>query len=124
MGYGHDQGFYYPPDMETSHGPHVGQSGPQVNPSALARFEFDNPLTRGLSDLTTRISALELRQQEMGHNIKHNTSLTQESWGMLSSIHYDWNHGPADPYPASIPRSRLAVLSLVKAWGGRLSVPR
>ena len=43
--YGHDQGFYYPSCMGASHGPKVG-------PSASARFEYDNPLTRGLSDLT------------------------------------------------------------------------
>ena len=84
-GYGHDQGFYYPLGMGTS-------QGPQVGPSALARFEFDNPVTRGLSDLTTWMNALELLQEEIGHNLEHNTSLTQESWGMLSFMHYDWNH--------------------------------
>ena len=44
-GYGHAQGFYSPSGMGASHGPKVG-------PSASARFEYDNPLTRGLSDLT------------------------------------------------------------------------
>ena len=82
MGYGHDQGFYYPLGMGTS-------QGPQVGPSASAHFEFDNPLTQGLSDLTTRVGALELRQEEIGHNLDHNTSLTQENWGMLFSMHYD-----------------------------------
>ena len=62
MGYSHDQGFYYPLGMQTSHGPQVGPSRPQVGPSVSARFEFDNPLTWGLSDLTTQINALELRQ--------------------------------------------------------------
>ena len=66
---------------------------PQVGPSALARFEFDNPLTRGLSDLTARVNAMELCQEEIGHNLDHNTSLTQESWGMLSSMHYNYYHG-------------------------------
>ena len=73
-GYRHDQGFYYPSGMGASH-------GPQVSPSALARFEYDNPLTRGLSDLTAQVSAMELRQEELGHSLDHNTSLTQESWG-------------------------------------------
>ena len=86
MGHGHDQGFYYPSGMGTT-------QGPQVGPSASARFEFDNPLTRGLSDLTARMNAMELRQEEIGHNLEHNTSLTQESWGMISSMHYDWHHG-------------------------------
>ena len=54
MGYSHDQGFYYPSGMGTSH-------GPQVSPSASARFEYDYPLMRGLSDLTARVGALELR---------------------------------------------------------------
>ena len=58
-----------------------------------ARFEFDNPLTQGLSDLTARVNAMELRQEEIGHNLDHNTSLTQESWGMLSSMHYNYYHG-------------------------------
>ena len=73
-GYGHDQGFYYPSGMGTSH-------GPQVGPSALERFEYDNPLTQELSGLTTRLDALELQQEELGHSLDHNTSLTQESWG-------------------------------------------
>ena len=72
--------------MGTSH-------GPQVGPSALARFEYDNPLTRGLSDLTARIGAIELRQEELGHSLDHNTSLIKESWGMISSMSYDWHHG-------------------------------
>ena len=36
--YGHNQGFYYPSCMGASH-------GPQVSPSASARFEYDNLLT-------------------------------------------------------------------------------
>ena len=60
--------------MGTSH-------GPQVGPSALERFEYDNPLTRELSGLTTRLDALELQQEELGHSLDHNTSLTQASWG-------------------------------------------
>ena len=68
--------------MGTSH-------GPQVGPSASACFEYDNPLTRELSGLTARMGALELRQEELGYSLDHNTSLTQESWGMLSSMSYD-----------------------------------
>ena len=90
MGYGHGQGFYYPSGMGTSH-------GPQVGPSASARFEYDNPLTRELLGLTARMGALELRQEELGHSLDHNTSLTQESWGMLSSLSYDWHHGTYYP---------------------------
>jgi len=84
-GYGHYQWFYYPSGMGASH-------GPQVGPSVLAHFEYDNPLTRGLSNLTARVNAMELRLEEIGHNLDHNTSLTQKSWGMLSSMSYDWHH--------------------------------
>ena len=67
--YGHDQGFYYPSGMRASH-------APQVGPSASARFEYDNPLTWELLGLTARMGALELRQEELGHSLDHNTSLT------------------------------------------------
>ena len=67
--YGHDQGFYYPSGMGTSH-------GSQVGPSASACFEYDNPLTRELSGLTARMGAIELHQEELGHSLDHNTSLT------------------------------------------------
>ena len=89
---GHGQGFYYPSGMWTS-------QSPQVGPSMSARFEYDNPLTRGLSDLTARVSAMELRQEELGHSLDHSTSLTQESWGMLSSMSNDWHHGMYYPPP-------------------------
>ena len=91
-GFGHGQGFYYPSGMGTSH-------GPQVGPFASARFEYNNPLTRGLSNLTARIGAIELRQEELGHSLDHNTSLIKESWGMISSMSYDWHHGAFYPPP-------------------------
>ena len=69
MGHDHDQGFYYSSGTGTS-------QGPQVSPSASACFEFNNPLTQGLSDLTARVNAMELRQEEIGHNLDHNTSIT------------------------------------------------
>ena len=69
MGYGHDHGFYYLTGMGTS-------QGPLVSPLVSAHFEFDNPLTQVLSDLTARVGALELRQEEIGHNLDHNTSIT------------------------------------------------
>ena len=92
MGYVHNQGFYYPSGMGTSH-------GPQVGPSESASFEYDNPLTWELSGLTVRMGTLELCQEELGHSLDHNTSLTQESWGMISSMSYDWHHGAYYPPP-------------------------
>ena len=73
--------------------------GPQVGPSASACFEYNNPLTRELSDLIARMGALEICQEELGHSLDHNTSLTQESWGMISSMSYDWHHGAYYPPP-------------------------
>ena len=64
-----------------------------------ARFEYDNPLTQELSGLTARMGAIELGQEELGHSLDHNTSLTQESWGMLSSVSYDWHHSVFYPPP-------------------------
>ena len=62
MGYGHDQGFYYPSGTGTSR-------GPQVGPSMSACFEYDNPLTQELSGLTARMGAIELHQEELGHSL-------------------------------------------------------
>ena len=56
---------------------------------------------------------MELCQEEIGHNLDHNTSLTQESWGMLSSLSYDWHHGAY--YPPAI--ARPVAPSFVEAWG-------
>ena len=91
-GFGHGQGFYYPSGMGTSHGPQVGLF-------VLACFEYDKPLTRGQSDLTAWIGAIELHQEELGHSLDHNTSLTQGSWGMISSMSYDWRCGMFRPPP-------------------------
>ena len=49
--------------------------------------------TRSHGNCQPSLSALELCQEELGHSLDHNTSLTQESWGMLSSLSYDWHHG-------------------------------
>jgi len=92
MVYSRDQGFYYPSGMGTS-------QGPWVSPSASAHFEFDNPPTRGLSDLTTQVGDMELRQEEIGRTLDHNTSLTQENWGMITSMHDNWHHGTYYPPP-------------------------
>jgi hypothetical protein len=112
-GYGHDQGFYHPSGMGTSHGPLVG-------PSASACFEYDNPLTWGLSDLNARMSTIELQQEELGHDLDHNTSLTQESWGddFLHVLRLALWYVPP---PAT---ARPVAPSFVEAWGERSSVSR
>ena len=55
---------------------------------------------------------MELRQEELGHSLDHNTSLTQESWGMLSSMSYDWHHGTYNPH-----HIQTSSLSYVEGWG-------
>ena len=57
------------------------------------------------------MGTLELRQEELGHSLDHNTSLTQESWGMLSSLSYDWQHGAYYPrhIQTSSPRASLKL---------------
>ena len=104
--------------MGTSH-------GLQVGPSTLARFEYDNPLTRELLGLTTRLGALELRQEELGHSLDHNTSLTQESWGMLSSLSYDWHHGAYYPrhIQTSSPKLHSSLGGRNHQYPGKLSYP-
>ena len=64
-----------------------------------ACFEYDNPLTQELSGLTVRMGAIELGQEELGHSLDHNTSLTQENWGMITSMHDNWHHGTYYPPP-------------------------
>ena len=45
-GYAGDQGPYYPPGMHSSY-------GPQVGPSASARFSYEDPIMRSISDLSS-----------------------------------------------------------------------
>ena len=96
-------GFYYPLGM-TSYGPQVGTShGPQVGPSSSAWFGYENLIMRSIMDLSTQISNLSLRQQEMNTNLEHNFDLTQQTWGMTSSLQYDvshmYQHYPQQEYP-------------------------
>ena len=96
-------GFYYPPGM-TSYGPQVGTShGLQVGPSSSARFGYENLIMRSIADLSTQISNLSLRQQEMNTNLEHNFDLMQRTWGMTSSLQYDVSHMyqlyPQQEYP-------------------------
>jgi hypothetical protein len=56
--YDHEHGFYYPPGMQSSY-------GPQVGPSTLACYGYQNPIMRGTMNLTTRISALGQEQDQI-----------------------------------------------------------
>ena len=46
-----DQGPYYPLDMHSSY-------GPQVGPSAPACFNYEDPIMRSISDLSSQITTL------------------------------------------------------------------
>jgi len=65
-GYVGDQGPYYPPGMHLSY-------GPQMGPSASARFNYEDPIMRSISDLSNQITTLSTQQQQMQDTIAHNT---------------------------------------------------
>jgi hypothetical protein len=69
-GYADDQGPYYPPGMQSSYGPQVGTS-------ASARFNYEEPVKRSISDLSNRITTFGTQQQQMQDTIAYNTQLTQ-----------------------------------------------
>ncbi|RLM65403.1 hypothetical protein C2845_PM16G03020 [Panicum miliaceum] len=77
-----EQGFNYPPGMQSSY-------GPQVGPSTFARYGYDNPIMRGIVNLTTRVDALGQQQDKISQDLAHNTDLMQQNWGMTMSMHYD-----------------------------------
>ena len=64
------QGSYYPIGMHPSY-------GPQVGPSSSARFNYEDPILRSISDLLNRITTLGTQQQQMQETMTHNTQLTQ-----------------------------------------------
>ena len=53
--YAGDQGPYYPLGMHPSY-------GPQVGPSSPARFNYEDPILRSISDLSDRITTLGTQQ--------------------------------------------------------------
>ena len=63
--------------------------GPQVGSSSSARFNYEDPILRSITDLSNRISTLGAQQQQMQDSMAHNTQLTQESWGLTSTLQYD-----------------------------------
>ena len=81
-GFAGGQGPYYPTGMHSSY-------GPQVGPSSSARFNYEDPILRSITDLSNRISTLGTQQQQMQNTMAHNTQLTQESWGLTSALQYD-----------------------------------
>ena len=78
-GYTGDQGPYYPAGMHPSY-------GPQVGPSASARFNYEDLIMRSISDLSNQITTLSTQQQQMQDTIAHNTQLTQQNWGLTSAM--------------------------------------
>ena len=69
-GYAGGQEPYYPAGMHPSY-------GPQVGPSSSARFNYEDPILRSISDLLNRITTLGTQQQQMQETMTHNTQLTQ-----------------------------------------------
>ena len=60
--------------------------GPQVGPSASARFNYEDPIMRSISDLSNQITTLSTQQQQMQDTIAHNTQLTQQNWGLTLAM--------------------------------------
>ena len=81
-GFAGGQGPYYPAGMHPSY-------GPQVGPSSSARFNYEDPILRSITDLSNRISTLGTQQQQMQDMMAHNTQLTPESWGLTSALQYN-----------------------------------
>ena len=92
-GYGQDPGYYYSGGM--------GSYGPQAGPSTSARYDYENPFTREISQINTRLSELYQQQQQMNQDMAHNMDLTQQNWAMATSMHYDisniFQHLDLDP---------------------------
>ncbi|RLM61207.1 hypothetical protein C2845_PM14G08480 [Panicum miliaceum] len=80
--YGEDQEPYYPPGMQNSY-------GPQVGPSSSARYGYENPIMRGIMNLTTQVNTLGQQQDQISQDLAHNTDFTQQSWGMNTSMLHD-----------------------------------
>ena len=68
-GYAGGQEPYYPAGMHPSY-------GPQVGPSSSARFNYEDPILRSISDLLNCITTLGTQQQKMQDTMAHNTQLT------------------------------------------------
>ena len=73
-GFAGGQGPYYPAGMHSSY-------GPQVGPSSSARFNYEDPILRSITDLSNRVSTLGTQQQEMQDTMTHNTQLTKRAGG-------------------------------------------
>ena len=81
--------------------PHPSQAGP----SSSARYGYENSALRELADIRARMEAMGLQQDEIQENLGHNTDLTQQNWGMTSSVHHDlqgffdyMGYYPGNPY--------------------------
>ena len=61
-GFAGGQGPYYPAGMHSSY-------GPQVGPSASARFNYEDSIMRSISDLSSQITTLGTQQQQMQDTI-------------------------------------------------------
>ena len=78
-GFAGGQGPYYPAIMHSSY-------GPQVGPSASARFNYEDPILWSISDLWSQITTLGTQQQQMQDTIAQNTQLTQQNWRLTSAM--------------------------------------
>jgi hypothetical protein len=80
--YGDDQEPYYPPRMHSSYGPLVG-------PLSSAWYGYENLIMRGIMNLTTQVNNLGQQLDQISQDLAHNTDLTQQTWGMNTSMLHD-----------------------------------
>ncbi|RLN22917.1 hypothetical protein C2845_PM07G12380 [Panicum miliaceum] len=59
-----------PPGMQDPH-------GPQVGPSSSARYGYEKPIMRGISDLKPRVNTMGQQQDQLSIDLAHNTELIQ-----------------------------------------------
>lgn len=82
---GSDQGY----EQNVNYQAGMDSFGPQVGPSASARYDFESSVTRELSQLNARFQDFGDQQRQFSETLAHNTDLTQENWGMTTAMHHD-----------------------------------
>jgi hypothetical protein len=54
-----------------------------------ARYDYENPIMRGIMNLTTQVNTLGQQQDWISQDLAQNTNLTLQSWGMNTSMLHD-----------------------------------
>nr|CAB3480470.1 unnamed protein product [Digitaria exilis] len=60
-------------------------------PSLSARYDYKNPMAWEFSQLCNQLDTMSIQQQQMSDDLHHNTDLTQQTWGMTTSMQYNFS---------------------------------